>query len=50
MESEALKTKALFERNAKLERIIGHKQLKIDYSEKFIEIASEGLKIDLKKV
>ena len=50
MESEALKTKTLLERNAELERIIGQKQLKIDYLEKLIEIASEDLKIDLKKV
>ena len=49
MESEALKTKALLERNAELERIIGQKQLKIDYLEKLIEIASDDLKIDLKK-
>jgi transposase len=49
MESEALKTKALVERNAELERIIGQKQLKIDYLEKLIELASEDLKIDLKK-
>jgi len=49
MESEALKTKALLERNAELERIIGQKQLKIDYLEKLIEIASQDLKIDLKK-
>lgn len=49
MESEALKTKALLERNAELERIIGQKQLKIDYLEKLIELASEDLKIDLKK-
>ncbi|MBB3837089.1 transposase-like protein [Runella defluvii] len=49
MESEALKTKALLERNAELERIIGQKQLKIDYLEKLIEIASSDLKIDLKK-
>lgn len=49
MESEALKTKALLERNAELERIIGQKQLKIDYLEKLIEIASQDLEIDLKK-
>lgn len=49
MESEALKTKLLLERNAELERIIGQKQLKIDYLEKLIELASEDLKIDLKK-
>jgi hypothetical protein len=49
MESEALKTKILLERNAELERIIGQKQIKIDYLEKLIELASEDLKIDLKK-
>jgi transposase len=49
MESEALKTKQLRDRNAELERIVGQKQLKIDYLEKLIEIASEELKIDLKK-
>lgn len=49
MESEAVKTKLLVERNAELERIIGQKQLKIDYLEKLLEIASEDLKIDLKK-
>jgi transposase len=49
MESEALKTKTLLERNAELERIIGQKQIKIDYLEKLIELASEDLKIDLKK-
>lgn len=49
MESEALKNDALNKRNAELERIIGQKQLKIDFLEKLIEIASEELKIDLKK-
>lgn len=49
MESEALKTKALLERNAELERIIGQKQLKIDYLEKLIDIASDDLKTDIKK-
>ena len=49
MESEALKTKSLQERNAELERIIGQKQLSIDYLEKLIEIASGELKLDLKK-
>ncbi len=49
MESEALKTKVLLERNAELERIIGQKQIKIDYLEKLIDLASEDLKMDLKK-
>jgi transposase len=41
MESEALKTKQLQDRNAELERIIGQKQMQIDYLEKLIELASE---------
>jgi transposase len=49
MESEALKTQQLQDRNAQLERIIGQKQLQIDYLEKLIELASEELKTDLKK-
>lgn len=50
MESEALKTQQLQVRNAELERVIGQKQLKIDYLEKLLEIASDELKTDLKKV
>jgi|GWRWMinimDraft_16_1066024.scaffolds.fasta_scaffold54772_1 transposase len=49
MESEALKTKQLQQRNAELERVIGQKQLVIDYLEKLIEIASKELNTDLKK-
>jgi transposase len=49
MESEALKTKQLQQRNAELERVIGQKQLVIDYLEKLIEIASKELDTDLKK-
>lgn len=49
MESEAHKTKELYERVAKLERVIGQKQLEIDYLSKLIEISSEDLGFDLKK-
>ena len=49
MESESHKTKRLLERLAELERIVGQKQLQIDYLEKLIEIGSEELKVDLKK-
>jgi hypothetical protein len=49
MESEAIKSKQLQERNAYLEQVIGQKQLKIDYLEKLIEIASQELKPGLKK-
>ena len=49
MESEAHKTKALLERVAELERIIGQKQLELDYLEQLVRISSAELKIDLKK-
>lgn len=37
------------QRIAELERAVGHKQMQIDYYEKFIEIASEEVGKDLKK-
>lgn len=49
MESEAIKTKQLLERQAELERIIGQKQMEIDFLNKLMEIASQELNIDLKK-
>ena len=49
MESEGKKTENLLRRQAELERILGQKQLKIDYLEKLIELASEEYKTDLKK-
>ena len=49
MESESQKTKQLLKRLAELERIVGQKQLHIDYLEKLLEIGSEELNIDLKK-
>lgn len=49
MESEAHKNKALLERLAELERIIGQKQLQIDYLEQLVQISSRELKVDLKK-
>ncbi len=49
MESESQKTKALLKRLSDLERIVGQKQLQIDYLEKLVEISSEELKLDLKK-
>lgn len=49
MESEVHKTKALLARVAELERIVGQKQLQIDYLEKLVELSSEELKVDLKK-
>jgi transposase-like protein len=49
MESEELKTKELLKQVAELERIVGQKQLQIDFLDKLIAIGSEELKIDLKK-
>ena len=49
MESEAHKNKLLLERLAELERIVGQKQLQIDYLEKLVQISSSELKVDIKK-
>lgn len=48
-ESETLKTKRLKEQVAELERIIGQKQLSIDFLNKMIEIGSKELGVDIKK-
>ncbi len=49
MESEEQKTKELYDRVSVLERVIGQKQLEIDYLSKLIEISSDDLGFDLKK-
>jgi len=49
MQSEAQKTKALLQRVAELERIVGQKQLEIDFNDKLIELASIELKVNIKK-
>ena len=49
MESEQNKTKLLLQRVAELERIIGQKQMEIDYLNKAIEFAGEEVGYDLKK-
>jgi len=49
MESEALKTQKLLAKVAELERILGQKQLEIDYQSKLIELTSEQLGFDIKK-
>jgi transposase len=49
LESESIKTDRLLKRVAELERIVGQKQLEIDLLNKFIEVSSEELGIDLKK-
>lgn len=49
MESESYKTKRLQQRVAELERIVGQKQLEIDFLGRLLEIGSEELGFDLKK-
>lgn len=49
MESEAKKTLALQQRIGELERIVGQKQLSLDYLEKLVELASTHFEVDLKK-
>ena len=48
-ESSTQKVKELRKRIAELERIVGQKQLNIDYLEKMIELAKDELGIDIKK-
>ena len=43
------KVKELEKRLKELERIVGQKQIKIDYLDKLIEIASKELGVDIKK-
>jgi transposase len=47
--SSKTKVKELQDRIKELERVVGQKQLNIDYLEKMIEIAKEEFDIDIKK-
>jgi transposase-like protein len=49
MDSEQHKTSILLQRLAELERIIGQKQMEIDYLNKAFEFAKEEVGYDLKK-
>ena len=49
MESEEQKKYALQQRIAELERIVGQKQLEVDYLNKLLEVGSKELGFDLKK-
>jgi transposase-like protein len=49
MKSEELKSNELRQRMAELERIVGQKQLEIDFLNKLLEIGSGELGFDLKK-
>ena len=48
-ESEQRKSQELRTKIAELERIIGQKQMEIDFLNKVIEIGSEEVKVDIKK-
>ena len=47
--SDTCKLKELEKRNMELERLIGQKQIKIEYLEKMIDLADKQLGIDIKK-
>lgn len=49
MKSEASKNQELRQRLAELERIVGQKQLEVDYLNKLLELGSKELDFDLKK-
>jgi transposase-like protein len=49
MESESQKALFYKEKVAELERLIGQKQIQLDFMEQLIELASEELDVDLKK-
>jgi transposase len=49
MESEEQKTKMLLQRVAELERVVGQKQLEIDYLNCCLSVASEEFGYDIKK-
>ena len=48
-QSSSLKLKELTQKVKDLERIVGQKQIKIDYLEKLIDISKEEFDIDIKK-
>jgi transposase len=49
MKSEEIKNSELQKRVAELERVVGQKQLEIDFLNKLLEIGSSELGFDLKK-
>jgi len=48
-DSQTEKLKQMQQKIAELEQAVGHKQMQIDYYEKFIDLASEEVGQDLKK-
>lgn len=49
LESETQKTEELLKRVAELERIVGIKQLELDFANTLIKVSSEELGVDLRK-
>jgi transposase len=49
LKSDTEKIKALKEQIRELERVVGEKQIKLDFQEKMIEIAEQEYKVDIKK-
>jgi len=49
MESETKRVIALLQKVAELERIVGQKQIVIDFQSKMIELAEEEYQVDIKK-
>jgi transposase len=49
MESETKRVLALLQKVAELERIVGQKQIMIDFQSKMIELAEEEYQVDIKK-
>ena len=47
--SSSAKLKQMEARIKELESVVGRKQIKIDYLEKIIDVASDDLNIDIKK-
>ncbi len=50
LESESLKTEQLTKKVAELERVIGQKQLEIDFLNTLVEVSSKEVGLDLRKV
>ena len=50
LESESLKTEQLAKKVAELERIIGKKQLEIDFLNTLVEVSSKEVGLDLREV
>lgn len=48
-ESDAVKLRELRKRLAELERVVGQKQLQIDFKDKMIELAEQHYEVDIKK-